>query len=125
MSRRYRTGWNYDAGAGVYRRLQNGEPFSVAGPGTIGAANVVVLETRHYLGQPDCYGARCPETDVLTDGARAIVLRDGNRYEAMWRKPTAGDDLQLFTADGGPFPLKPGPTWLHLPSAANMPAPIG
>ncbi len=125
MSSSYRTGWEYDPAEGVYRRSQNGQPFTVTGEDRIGAANVVVLGTRHYLGQPNCYGARCPETDVTTSGERAIVLRDGNRYEARWRKPTAGDRLEILTVDGDPFPLKPGKTWVHLPSTSNLPAPVG
>lgn len=120
MSRGYRTGWAYDADAGVYRRDQNGTPFLVTGTGRIGAANVVVLATRHYIGSTGY-----PETDVITTDARAIVLRDGRRYEARWRKPTSGDPIELLTVDGEPFPLKPGATWVHLPSASNMPDPIG
>jgi hypothetical protein len=125
MSGGFRTGWTYDAEHGLYRRLQNGAPFLVIGSDSVGAANVVVLATRHYLGAPNCYGARCPETDATTDGARAIVLRDGRRYEATWRKPNAAADIELLTGDGEPFPLKPGPTWMHLPSSASMPVPIG
>lgn len=125
MSDRNRTGWEYDPGDGVYRRSQNGTPFRVTGPAAIGAANVVVLATRHYLGEANCHGARCPETDVTTDGDRAIVLRDGERYEIRWRKPTADVDLELLGDDGRPFPLKPGPTWIHMPSAVDMPGPIG
>jgi hypothetical protein len=125
MSGAFVSGWAYDEDAGVYRRSQNGQPFVVTGPDAIGAANVVVLATRHYLGEPNCHGHRCPETDATTEGARAIVLRDGRRYEATWRKPSAAADIELLDADGDPFPLKPGPTWMHLPSAANMPAPIG
>jgi hypothetical protein len=125
MSDDFRTGWEYDPGDGVYRRLQNGAPFTVTGPDTIGAANVVVLATRHYLGEAECYGARCPETDATSDGDRAIVLRDGERHEATWRKPTADADLELLDEDDRPFPLKPGPTWMHMPAAADMPPPIG
>jgi hypothetical protein len=125
MSSSYRTGWEYDADAGVYRRLQNGQPFTVTGEGRIGAANVVVLATRHYLGKPNCHGARCPETDVITDGADAVILRDGERYQARWRKPSWSDRIELLTLDGEPFPLKPGKTWLHLPDASRMPAPVG
>jgi len=117
MSRSFRSGWTYDAAAGVYRRDQNGRPFAVSGPGEIGAANVVVLATRHYVG-----ASGYDETDATTDGAPAIVLRDGRRYEARWVKPTAGDLLRILTPDGEPFPLKPGATWLHLPSADRMPS---
>jgi hypothetical protein len=116
MSAAYRSGWTYDRAAGVYRRDQNGREFTVTGGGTIGAENVVVLATRQYVG-----GSGYNETDATTAGAPAIVLRDGNRYAAVWVKPTSGDLLLLQTPDGRPFPLKPGRTWVHLPPADRMP----
>jgi len=116
MSRSFRSGWTYDAAAGVYRRDQNGRPFAATGPGEIGAANVVILATRHYIG-----ASGYDETDATTTGAPAIVLRDGRRYAARWEKPTSSDLLRILTVDGDPFPLKPGATWLHLPSADRMP----
>jgi len=116
MSAAYRSGWTYDRGAGVYRRDQNGRPFTVTGGGSIGADNVVVLATRQYVG-----GSGYDETDATTRGAPAIVLRDGNRYAAVWVKPTVGDLLLLQTPGGQPFPLKPGRTWVHLPPAGRMP----
>ncbi len=114
MSPTFRTGWTYDESAGVYRRDQNGRPFPVTGDGEIGAANVVVLATRHYV-------EKYPETDATSTGAPAIVLRDGRRYEARWDKPTDSDLLRILTPEGQPFPLRPGATWLHLPSADRMP----
>jgi len=116
MSRSFRTGWAYDATEGVYRRDQNGRPFAATGPGEIGAANVVVLATRHYVG-----ASGYDETDATTLDSPAIVLRDGRRYEARWSKPTPGDLLLISTPDGRPFPLKPGATWIHLPAADRMP----
>ena len=116
MSAAYRTGWTYDARAGLYRRDQNGEPSEVTGRGRIGAANVVVLAARHYVGI-----SGYDETDATTGGAPALVLRDGRRYAATWVKPTAADPLLLLGPDGDPFPLRPGPTWLHLPRADRMP----
>jgi len=116
MSRSFRTGWTYDAAAGVYRRDQNGRPFAATGPGDIGAANVIVLATRHYVG-----ASGYDETDATTTGAQAIVLRDGRRYAAQWVKPAAQDLLLIQTLDGEPFPLKPGATWIHLPAADRMP----
>ncbi len=131
MSSTYLSGWEYDATDGVYRRLQNGQPFATSATGQvgmatadreIGAANVVILGTRHYIG-PSGY----PETDATTPaaGERAVILRDGRRYEARWVKAAQSDHIQLQTVDGQPFPLKPGKTWIHLPSTTSMPAPIG
>lgn len=112
----YISNWSYDTGAGVYRRAQNGTNFTVTGEGRIGAANVVVLATRHYVGS-----SGYPETDVTTESAPAVILRDGRRYAATWRKPSANAPLELFDSAGAPFVLKPGPTWVHLPPAALMP----
>ncbi len=110
MSRTYRTTWTYDPAAGHYRREQNGVPSQVTGEGRIGAANVVVVAVRHYTG-----ASGYPETDVVGEGD-AIVLRDGHRYPARWSKPTATDPIVLLTEDGqAAFPLRPGPTWIHLP----------
>jgi hypothetical protein len=116
MSFAFTTGWSWDEEAGRYRRSQDGEPFEVTGDGRIGAANVVVLATRHYVSE-----GGYPETDVVTDDARAVVLRDGRRYEARWSKPGPDAPLTLTTVDGEPFPLAPGPTWLHLPEADALP----
>jgi hypothetical protein len=110
MSPSYVTTWAFDEEAGLYRRQQNGADFLVTGPDRIGAANVVVLAVRHYIGE-----SGYPETDVLGEGD-ALILRDGQRYAARWSKLAATDPLQLLTSDGtAPFPLRPGPTWLLLP----------
>lgn len=112
MSAGYLSGWTYEDTTGRYRRDQNGRDFEVTGGGRVGAANVVILSTRHYTGV-----SGYPETDVVTgpQPRPAVVLRDGRRYEARWSKPTEGSLLVLTTPDGTPFPLKPGPTWVHLP----------
>ena len=120
MSRSYVTGWEYDPGEEVYRRLQDGAPFLVEGDGRIGAANVVVLATEHYVG-PTGY----PETDLVTERADALVLRDGHRYRAEWSKPAVDAPLALRTVDGDPFPLAPGTTWVHLPPASVVEALLG
>ncbi len=118
MSHAARTGWTYDEDAEVYRRDQNGEPSLVTGEGRIGAANVVVLATRHYTdGCCDSNGSPYTETDVTGEG-EALFWRDGRRYEGTWRKADAAASLELFDADGDPFPLKPGASWMHLPNAS-------
>ena len=116
------TGWTWDGDAGVYRRDQDGEPSRVTGAGRIGAANVVVLGMR--VGEGGCCdaaGTPFTETTILGDGA-AVVLRDGRRYDVRWRKPSATSHLELLAADGSPFPLAPGATWIHLAPADRLPA---
>jgi hypothetical protein len=118
MSTSATTGWTYDETAGVYRRDQDGAPSVVTGEGRIGAANVVVLATHHYTdGCCDTNGAPYAETSVVGEDD-AIVLRDGQRFAATWRKTEADAPLELLAPDGGPFALKPGPTWILLPSSS-------
>ncbi len=117
MTDEWKTGWTYDAAAGLYRRDQDGKAFEVTGGGRIGAANVVVLATGRY------YSGGYPESEAITgpEGAPAVILRDGKRYDAIWVKPTQEAPIALRTPDGRPFPLKPGPTWINLPALRNMP----
>lgn len=121
MSASSQTGWSYDAPAGVYRRQQDGVDSTVTGDGRIGAANVIVLATRHYSpGCCDSAGSPYIESDVI-GGDRGVVLRDGRRYEVRWDKPDADAPLRIVTADGDPFPLAPGPSWVLLPSLERFP----
>ena len=110
MSSASTTTWDYDPADGVYRREQNGQATEVTGDARIAAANVVVLDVRHYVG-----ASGYPETDVLGEGP-GVVLRDGERYRITWSKPSATDPFALhLPGQAEPFPLKPGPTWIHLP----------
>jgi hypothetical protein len=104
------TTWVYDEQAGGYHRQQDGTPMEVTGPERVAAANVVVLDVRHYVG-----ASGYPETEVLGSGP-GLVLRDGQLHRVTWSKPTPTDPLVL-RAPGREtaFPLKPGPTWIHLP----------
>lgn len=121
MSASFQTGWTFDDADGVYRRQQNGVDSTVTGPGRIGAANVLVLATRHYSpGCCDSAGSPYLESDVIGEG-RGLVLRDGRRYEVRWDKPDASAPLRVLDADGEPFPLAPGPSWILLPSTERFP----
>lgn len=122
MSSVARTGWEYDAGAGLYRRLQNGVAQVVTGPGRVGAANVVIVGVTTFDGGCcDPAGNRLTETEVVGSG-RAIVLRDGRRFDASWSKASPGEHLRLASPDGSSLPLKPGPTWILLAPVGNLPA---
>jgi hypothetical protein len=125
MSTSFRTDFTFDEQEGVYRREQNGEPAEVTGEGRIGAANVVVLATEHYDGGCcDTAGQPYVETRASGEG-RAVLLRDGRWYEGRWSKDDATAPLRLLDGGGEPFPLKPGPTWVLLPSEDRVPDPAG
>lgn len=120
MSRFSTTGWRWDAGASVYRRLQDGEAHEVV-DGRIGAANVVLVASDvGFAGCCDTAGSPYVETDPVGAG-EAVVLRDGRRFEARWRRAGPTAPLLLARAEGGAFPLRPGPTWILLVPEERMP----
>lgn len=124
MSQAATSGWQWDDGEGVYRRLQNGEPTVVTGEGEIGAANVVAILTDIGTGGCcDTAGQAFTVTRLEGEGD-AVVWRDGRRYDVTWSKPSEDAHLELLDGDGEPVVLAPGPTWFHLASSSAVgPAP--
>lgn len=121
MSGVSRTGWQYDASAGVYRRFQNGQPSAVTGEGRIGAANVLVLATPLVDGGCcDAAGSRYVDTELVGEG-RAVLLRDGRWYEGRYEKKGPNQQFVLTRANGKPLVLKPGATWVHLAPPSGIP----
>lgn len=121
MSAQNTSGWRYDAAEGVYRREQNGTPQPTASGDPVGAANVVVIGSQLSRGGC-CDTSGSPFVVIQTTGeGRAVVLRDGEWYEAMWSRASSEAPFEI-TVDGQPLPFKPGPTWLHLTPAERLPA---
>lgn len=116
LSPRAEAGWSYDEDDEVYRRFQNGAAHEDLG-GEVGAANVVVIgvtvEPRNEL----------VDIGIIGEGD-AVVLRDGQRYDARWEKASRGESLTLTEADGEDVPLRPGPTWVVVAPQENLPSPV-
>ncbi|NMC52895.1 MAG: DUF3048 domain-containing protein [Chloroflexi bacterium] len=47
-------------------------------------------------------------------GKRAVLFRDGQMIEAIWKTPGTDQPIQFFTSDGNPLPLKPGTSWIMI-----------
>jgi hypothetical protein len=106
--------WTYDAPAGVYRRSQDGTPFTVTGTGRIGPANVLLMSVEITdAGYRDVAGAAVP-TSVVIGGGRAKLLRDGTVIAGTWSRPTRSSGTTLRTDDGEAMLLHPGRTWVEL-----------
>jgi len=117
-----RAEWHYDEASGSYLRWietisgEEGEeiitmvPLTDANTGLqLAFDNVVILFAKHDMYAPTYFDI---QLQLNTSGARAVLLRDGNAFDAVWK--SAGDDrpLQFFTTEGGYLPFKPGNTWL-------------
>jgi hypothetical protein len=80
----------------------------------IAAENVVMIFVRHT----DIDSRPTVEVlDVsLLGTGKAYAMRDGKMYEVTWSRPTEQSVLTLLNADGSPFALRPGKTWVEVMS---------
>jgi len=117
--------WQFDETAGAYNRYQDradGVTFDLATDRLNGEAltyeNVILLFANHRY---------CTETAFDVDlmyvnRAPALLFRDGKMYPIYWTtkngeyERTTGKlrPIRFMDANGDPFPLKPGQTWVHL-----------
>jgi hypothetical protein len=49
-----------------------------------------------------------------TTGNNAILFRDGKAYPIVWKTVDPDKPMVFLDAEGNPFPLKPGNTWINL-----------
>lgn len=49
-----------------------------------------------------------------TAGRRAVIFRDGQAYEAIWKTNDNESPISFYDLEGNPFPLKPGKSWIAL-----------
>lgn len=123
MSQASQAGFRHEAD-GLYHRLRDTRPNRGTEAVQSGVANVLVLATQ--IGPGGCCdpaGNRLAATQVVGSG-RALVLRDGQRYEASWSKPLPHHHFTITRPDGTPLALKPGPTWVLLAPASAVPEPL-
>lgn len=116
--------WDYDDSTQKYARFSDAD--NAYGPDQetylqlidrvnekpIEADNVVVIYVRHtdIDTRPN---VEVLDVSLLGTG-KAFVLRDGMLYEVSWSRPTESSVLTFLNADGSPFALKPGKTWVEV-----------
>jgi hypothetical protein len=112
--------WRYDPVSGLYMRwiesldaAGNVEMIELIDRVTdeqLGFENVVVLFAEHTELKPTLH-----EIEILgnTQGRRAILFRDGQIYDIVWRS-VGNQPPQFYFLDGAPVPFKPGSTWFHV-----------
>lgn len=117
--------WRYDPASGAYHRYQdkadgktflqatdrlNGEPLTYE--------NVVVLFAEHHA----YYETVIDITLQYVSKLPALLFRDGKVYPIYWTtrneeyEKTTGKvrPIRFIDANGDPFPLKPGQTWVEI-----------
>lgn len=117
--------WQYDPALEAYIRYQDladGKTFVAASDRlnaeTLSIENVILLFADHRY----CTEYAFDINLLYVDKAPALLFRDGEVYELYWTtknseyEKTTGRlrPIRFVDANGDPFPLKPGQTWVHL-----------
>lgn len=116
--------WDYDSASQKYARFSDAD--NAFGPEQetylqlvdrvnnkpIEVDNVAVIYVRHtdIDTRPN---VEVLDVSLLGTG-KAYILRDGKLYEVTWSRPTESSVLTFLNADGTPFALKPGKTWVEV-----------
>ncbi len=126
--------WRYDPASG--RWLSSTEDQRMRVPDTpdvdfltgeqLAYDNVVIIHAEHYLADfiEDERNQLLSVGVHLIGEGRAVLLRDGQRFECKWQRDSISSMIQLVDADGKPIPLKPGTVWYNLASIHQYPPEI-
>lgn len=117
--------WRFDPASGAYHRFQDdadGETFIQAtdrlNNQPLTYENVVILFANHDAERETLIDIELMYIDRLP----ALLFRDGKMYEIFWTtangayEKTTGKvrPIRFIDAEGNPFPLKPGQTWVEI-----------
>lgn len=124
--------WDYSADLGAFVRSDistDGKAnFTVStdrlNGNPIAKENVIILFADHNYISPT-------KIDIELNNvpkAKAILFRDGQAYEIFWMSKYGDYEketgllrpIRFMDADGNPFPLKPGETWIEIVSLASQ-----
>src|SRR3954454_15649509 len=107
--------FHYDASRHGWRLSQNGRAMALADGTVVVPQNVVVQFVPVVRGRyHDVLGNNSPDTHSIGSG-RAVVFRDGQRYDGRWTRPHRGSGTHFVTANGTDIGMRPGgQTWVLL-----------
>jgi hypothetical protein len=116
-----RTEWRYDPASGKYLRWMNLEllpdtifmlPSTEKTTGQqLAFSNVVILFAKYNEIAPSKHDVKLWGN---TKGEKAVFFRNGQMIEGKWKVTSRSKPIQFFDAQGNPFPLAPGNSWIVL-----------
>jgi hypothetical protein len=119
--------WHYDPDSGNYLRWieetdENEDlymaPLVDRNTGSqLSFSNVVILSSFYVE-----FNRTLHNIDMTnnTTGQQALIFRDGNLYQGLWRSTDPNKPFQLLDPFGNPFSLKPGKTWIVLAGISSQ-----
>lgn len=111
--------WIWDETSGVWLREQDGMVHRTAETGDqITAVNILIMEEEHTEQPFVSEGFWGPSNFAFSvnfiGSGRAVLLRDGQYFEGVWRRERQDGTLTFFDLAGDPLPFKPGNTFFNL-----------
>ncbi|MEJ2746450.1 MAG: DUF3048 domain-containing protein [Anaerolineae bacterium] len=113
--------WKYNESDGRYYRWAAGVPHLDGNTNEqVNAANIIIISPYHVEDPTICeeaHDGKCVALSVqiqLWGSGSGIILRDGQQYPVDWHREARNDLLTFTDADGNPFPLQIGNSWVEL-----------
>ncbi|MCZ2115018.1 MAG: DUF3048 domain-containing protein [Anaerolineae bacterium] len=113
--------WRWDPEIGKYRRWMDfKEHVDANTEEQVAVANVIYLTPYHVNDPTICEQINngvCAALSIeiqLWGSGPALVFRDGQQYNVTWHREGRNDQLTFTDADGNPFPLQIGHSWVQL-----------
>lgn len=110
--------WVYNAASGQYLRwIEDGYTYEMiplidANTGEqLAFSNVIMLFVEHVELEEQLIDIKVWGN---ADGQRAVIFRDGQAFEAVWKTNSNDSPMTFYDKAGNPFPLKPGNSWIAL-----------
>jgi len=91
----------------------DGSPAATTDAGQMSAATIVIQHTVVRLSKYIEWGALPPYAESTGSGS-ALILRDGESYQARWSRPSPDAGTTFTTDSGQPMTFAPGPVWVVL-----------
>lgn len=105
--------FTWSASDGRWLVSMDGKPARAAEGGQLSAPTVVIQYTKVRTSRFLEAGRRPPYAESTGSGT-AVVLRDGQAYDARWSRPDADGGTTFTTASGQPMTFARGPVWIVL-----------
>lgn len=115
----YFMGYSYDEKAKRYKRSMPWGPHILADGTRVTTDNVLVIKAKQHYGKIfHGSGGKEPLYDVI-NGKGTFYYFNGGRYvSGTWQKGAAAKPFTFTLADGSPFTMSPGQTFVELPDTS-------
>jgi hypothetical protein len=112
----YSMGYSYDKKTKRYRRSMPWGPHVLADGTQVSTDNVLVIKAKQHYGKIfRGRGHEEPLHDIIKTKGTFYYFNRGRYVKGTWRKGKVAEPFEFTLADGSPFKMAPGQTFVELP----------